>query len=161
MTTPQFGAREPGRDYPDRPAAFVVLACDGRIACVRVAFRRDGPKIDLPGGGLDPGETPQQAAVRECGEEAGLKIAVEDEPFARADHYFINGKGRSNNTRGAFFAARLLSEEPALKTEDDHSLLWLEPLEAIATLDRESHAWAVSAWLRRTLVTRSCAPAPP
>jgi 8-oxo-dGTP diphosphatase len=150
MNVTQFGEPEPGRDYPDRPAAFVVAAREGKIACVRVAFRRGGPKIDLPGGGLDPGETPEQAAVRECGEEAGLKVVVEGAAFARADHFFINGKGASHNTRGLFFAVRLEAEDPSLQTEDDHSLVWLEPIEAIRLLDRDSHAWAVCAWLRRS-----------
>jgi 8-oxo-dGTP diphosphatase len=114
-----------------------------------VAFRRDGPKVDLPGGGLDPGETHAQAAERECGEEAGLKVTVEGEAFARADHYFVNGQGASNNTRGLFFTARLDGEAPQLKIEEDHSLLWLDPVEALKALDRDSHAWAVAAWLRR------------
>jgi 8-oxo-dGTP diphosphatase len=149
MSTPLFGAPEPGRDYPDRPAAFALLERAGLIACVLVAFRRDGPKIDLPGGGLDAGETHAQAAVRECGEEAGLKVRVEGEPFVRADHYFINSEDRSHVTRGVFFSAHLEAEDPALKIEDDHTLIWLEPLEAIRELDRESHAWAVAAWLRR------------
>ncbi|CAN7264901.1 NUDIX domain-containing protein [Phenylobacterium sp. LjRoot225] len=149
MSTPQFGAAEPGRDYPDRPAAFVVLEHEGRIACMRVAFRRDGPKIDLPGGGLDPGETYVEAAARECGEEAGLKVTVEDQPFVCADHYFINGQGKSHNTRGQFFVGRLEAEAPELQIEDDHELVWLEPLDALRQLDRESHAWALAAWLRR------------
>jgi 8-oxo-dGTP diphosphatase len=117
---------------------------------VRVAWRRGGPKVDLPGGGLDPGETHAQAAVRECGEEAGLRVSITGEAFARADHYFINDEGRTNNTRGWFFAAQLEGEAPELKIEDDHDLVWLEPLEAIRALDRESHAWAVATWLRRT-----------
>ena len=146
---PQFGEPDPGQHYPDRPAAFVVLAHDGRIACVRVAWRRDGPKIDLPGGGLDPGETPAEAAVRECGEEAGLRVSIVGEAFVRADHYFINGEGQRHNTRGLFFEARLEGEAPELKIEDDHALIWLEPLAALKALDRESHAWAVTAWLRR------------
>ncbi|CAN7370431.1 NUDIX domain-containing protein [Phenylobacterium sp. LjRoot219] len=150
MSVPQFGHREDGRDYPDRPAAFVLLEQDGRIACVRVAWRRGGPKLDLPGGGLDPDESPAAAAARECGEEAGLRVTVAGEPFVRADHYFVNDEGRSNNTRGSFFTARLEAEAPELKVEDDHDLVWLEPLEAIRALDRESHAWAVAAWLRRT-----------
>jgi len=149
MPVPQFGEPEPGRDYPDRPAAFAVVAHDGRIACVRVAWRRDGPKVDLPGGGLDPGEAPAEAAARECGEEAGLKIAVAGEPFASADHYFINGKDQSHNTRGWFFEGRLEAEDPALKIEADHSVVWLTPQEALRALDRDSHAWAVTAWLRR------------
>jgi 8-oxo-dGTP diphosphatase len=149
MSPPQFGEREPGRDYPDRPAAFAVLEHEGRIACVRVDWRRGGPKIDLPGGGVDPGETHAQAAARECGEEAGLKVSIDGEPFVRADHYFINDEGRSNNTRGQFFVARLEAYAPELQVEDDHSLVWLEPLEALRSLDRESHAWALAAWLRR------------
>jgi 8-oxo-dGTP diphosphatase len=149
MNVPQFGEPEPGREYPDRPAAFVVVEREGRIACVRVAWRRGGPKIDLPGGGLDPGETAAQAAERECGEEAGLRVMVEGDAFARADHYFVNDEGASNNTRGQFFVARLEGADPALKIEDDHSLLWLKPLEALSLFDRDSHAWAVAAWLRR------------
>ena len=149
MTVPQFGAPEPGRDYPDRPAAFVVLAHEARIACVRIDWRNDGPKVDLPGGGIDPGETPGQAAIRECGEEAGLRVGVSGEAFVRADHYFVNEDGRTNNTRGWFFEARLEGEAPELKIEDDHTLVWLEPLEALRALDRESHAWALTAWLRR------------
>ena len=149
MTVPQFGAPEPGRVYPDRPAAFVVVEQEGKIACVRVAWRRGGPKIDLPGGGLDPGETPVQAAARECGEEAGLRVSVAGPPFAAADHFFVNDLGQSNNTRGLFFEARLEAHAPELKIEDDHSLLWLDPVDAIRQFDRDSHAWAVAAWLRR------------
>lgn len=149
MSIPQFGAAEPGRDYPDRPAAFVVLAHGGRIACVRIAWRCGGPKVDLPGGGIDAGETPAQAAMRECGEEAGLRVSIAGEAFVRADHYFVNDQGRDNNTRGWFFEGRLDGEAPELKTEDDHTLVWLEPLEALRALDRNSHAWALTAWLRR------------
>lgn len=150
MSVPQFGHREDGRDYPDRPAAFALIEQEGRIACVRVAWRRGGPKLDLPGGSLDPGESLAEAAARESGEEAGLRVTIEGEAFVRADHYFLNDEGRANNTRGAFFVARLEAEAPELKVEDDHDLVWLEPLEAIRALDRESHAWAVAAWLRRT-----------
>lgn len=149
MSTPQFGAPEAGRAYPDRPAAFAVVERAGLIALVRVTLRRGGSRIDLPGGGLDPGETPAEAAVRECAEEAGLVIAVDD-PFTRADHFFINEMGHSNNTRGLFFAGRVIREEPSLKVEHDHALFWAAPLDALRQLDRESHAWAVAAWLRRT-----------
>jgi 8-oxo-dGTP diphosphatase len=146
MAVPQFGRPQPGRDYPDRPAAFVVVERDGLIATVHVDAPHRG--LDLPGGGLDPGETAAQAAVRECGEEAGLRIAVEGEPFARADHFHVNQHGETHNTRGRFFAGRLVGEDPSLKIEADHTLLWLPPQEALVRLHRESHAWAVAAWLR-------------
>lgn len=34
----------------------------------------EGPWWELPGGGLEPGETPEQAAVREVAEETGLRL---------------------------------------------------------------------------------------
>ncbi len=148
MSVPQFGTPEPGRAYPDRPAAFAVVERDGLIAIVRVTFESGGGRTDLPGGGLDEGETHQSAAARECGEEAGLVIAVEEEVTA-ADHYFINEKGEAKNTRGRFFAARVLREDAGLKIEDDHALTWMDPVEALLALDREAHVWAVAAWLRR------------
>lgn len=150
MSVPQFGAPEPGRDYPDRPAAFAVLERDGKIALVHVTFEGGGGRTDLPGGGIDAGETAAEAAIRECGEEAGLAVEIDQpEPFVRADHFFVNEKGVARNTRGVFFAARLIGEDPSLKTEDDHALIWTDPYEAILALDRESHVWAVAAWLRR------------
>ena len=149
MSVPQFGAPEPGRDYPDRPAAFAIVERDGLIALVRVTFDSGGGRTDLPGGGLDQGESAPQAAARECGEEVGLVIAV-GELVTRADHYFVNEKGEAKNTRGEFFAATLVREDPALKIEDDHALEWVAPYEALLRLDRESHVWAVCAWLRRS-----------
>jgi len=148
MTVPQFGEPEPGCDYPDRPAAFVVVERDSRIALARVTYARGGGRLDLPGGGLDGDETAAQAAVRECAEEVGLRIAV-GQPFTRADHFFTNEEGETVNTRGLFFAGRLLAEAPELKIEDDHALEWMIPHQALVALDRESHAWAVAAWLRR------------
>jgi 8-oxo-dGTP diphosphatase len=148
MSVPQFGDPDPGRAYPDRPAAFVVVAREGEIALARVTFANGGGRLDLPGGGVDPGETPDQAAARECGEEVGLRVAVE-ELFTRADHFFTNEDDASVNTRGQFFAARLIGEAPELKAEDDHALEWMAPYDALVALDRESHVWALAQWLRR------------
>lgn len=146
---PQFGEAQPGRAYPDRPAAFAVVSGpDGMIATVRVEHENARPRLDLPGGGVDAGETAAQAAVRECGEEVGLRIEV-DEAFEQADHYFQNIDGGTVNTRGQFFAAQLIGEAPELKIEDDHTLIWMPPEQAVMRLSRDSHAWAVAAWLRR------------
>jgi len=154
MNVPQFGEPAPGRAYPDRPAAFVVVPRGAQVAVVRVDLGGGRPRLDLPGGGVDPGETAAQAAMRECGEEAGLKVAVEAAPFARADHFFINQDGQTNNTRGEFFEARLLAEAPELKTEADHDLSWMTPQAALLALSRESHAWALAAWLRAGFARR-------
>ncbi|WP_293676445.1 NUDIX domain-containing protein [uncultured Phenylobacterium sp.] len=147
MATPQFGDAPP-EACPDRPAAFAVIERDGLIALVQVPRLHHRLALDLPGGGIDPGETAAQAAVRECGEEAGLRVALDAEPFVRADHYFLHGDGEVRNTRGVFFSGRVVAQDQDLKIEDDHTLVWTDPQEAVLRLDRESHAWAVAAWLR-------------
>lgn len=147
MAVPQFGTREDGRDYRDRPAAFGIAQREGRIALVRIEKPRHPAWHDLPGGALDPGETAEDAVVREFGEEAGLKVAVERE-YARADQYFLNTDGEAFDNRAVFFTLAVAGDDPGLKVEDDHTLVWMDPHEALAILRHDAHAWAVAAWLR-------------
>ncbi|MEH6677453.1 NUDIX domain-containing protein [Phenylobacterium sp.] len=147
-TVPQFGAPEPGRAYPDRPVAFGVGVREGLVALVRVE-PADGPvRIDLPGGGIDPGESAEQALAREFVEETGLEVSAKAR-LTLADHYFVNGASEAYNTRGVFFAVEILDERPDQKIEADHTLFWRPPAEALTLLSRDSHAWALACWLRR------------
>ncbi len=148
MRAPQFGTPAPGRDYPDRPAAFGVLEKGGQIALVTVTKPGHAPWFDLPGGAIDPGETESQALVREFGEETGLKVAP-GEFLGRADQFYINTHCEAFNNRQALFEAILEGEAPHLKIEEDHTLVWAPPLDAAKKLRHDSHAWAVIAWLRR------------
>ncbi len=148
MSVPQFGQPQPGRDYPDRPVAFGVATLDGMVALVRVTPADAPARIDLPGGGIDAGESPEAALAREFGEEAGLRIG-RIAPLGPADHYFVNGAGEGFNTRGQFFSAEVESVAPDLKIENDHTLLWASPEIALRLVSRDSHAWALAMWLRR------------
>ena len=56
---PQFGERRADRTYVDRPAAFGILERDGKIALVHIVKADGASWHDLPGGGVDEGETPQ------------------------------------------------------------------------------------------------------
>jgi 8-oxo-dGTP diphosphatase len=148
MPTPQFGAPLAGRTYRDRPAAFGVLEEDGRIALVTVEKPGAAAWLDLPGGAIEPGEDPAAAMVREFGEETGLRVEAA-QPLGRADQYFVNTDGEACNNRQTLFVARLVGDAPELKIEADHTLTWLAPLEAIARLRHDSHAWAVALGQRR------------
>jgi 8-oxo-dGTP diphosphatase len=53
------------------PAALAAVWCGRHVLLVFDRFRR---QWELPGGGIDPGETPLQAAVRELHEESGLYL---------------------------------------------------------------------------------------
>ena len=148
-TAPQFGRPEPGVSYRDRPAAFGIALRDGRMAMVRVTTPDADPWFDLPGGALDPGEDDAAALVREFGEETGLKVRA-GALVARADQFFRKTDGEAVNNRAGVYEAEIVGEDPALKIEDDHELVWFAPREALTLLRHDSHAWAVLAWLRES-----------
>jgi 8-oxo-dGTP diphosphatase len=145
----QFGERKPGLDYRRRPTAFGVAVRDGKVACVRIGGRgKAGTGVDLPGGALDPGEDEQQALAREFLEESGLKVRAGPR-LGCAGQYVVKADGRAVNNLCAFYLAEVVGEDPGAKSEDDHWLVWLEPLAAITELRHPAHAWAVTTWLRR------------
>lgn len=57
------------------PAAIAVIRHPTPDHIILV-HRKDHPFWVLPGGGIDPGEQPEQAAVREAKEETGLDVEV-------------------------------------------------------------------------------------
>jgi 8-oxo-dGTP pyrophosphatase MutT (NUDIX family) len=76
-----------------RPAAVAVVVMpdeEGRAAVLLTlrasGLRRHGGQWALPGGRLDPGETPEIAALRELEEEVGLALAA-DHLLGRLDDY--------------------------------------------------------------------------
>ena len=58
-----------------KPRAAVVVLQDGKIALLE-RNRRGTRYFVFPGGGIDKGETPEQAAAREADEELGLQVTI-------------------------------------------------------------------------------------
>jgi 8-oxo-dGTP diphosphatase len=58
-----------------RVRAGVILIEDGKVALIE-RHRAGKHYYVFPGGGMDDGETPEQAAVREMEEETGLQVAI-------------------------------------------------------------------------------------
>jgi 8-oxo-dGTP diphosphatase len=143
----QFGRRIGEQAYPDRPAAFGVAMRDGRLAAVKVTRPGEQPYFDLPGGGIDAGETPQAAVVREFGEETGLIVRA-GPVLGLANQFMVKSDGQPANNISTLMTVELAGADAGLKVEDDHELVWLDPLEAVTRLRHESHAWAVALWLR-------------
>ena len=145
----QFGEHEPGVVYRDRHCAFGVAERDGKLALVRVERDGEAAYFDLPGGALDEGEDEKTALVREFGEETGLKVTPAG-LITRADQFMTKTDGEKVNNRSGLYGVTVAGEDAELKIEDDHTLVWLEPEQALRRLRHDSHAWAGARWLRRS-----------
>ncbi|MEU7802716.1 NUDIX domain-containing protein [Micromonospora arborensis] len=80
-TTPvRYGRNELGHWGEQQCADALVFATAGPRRAVVMVERSDGHGWALPGGYVDPGEDPIDAAVRELGEETGLVVDRAEEP---------------------------------------------------------------------------------
>ena len=72
-----LGIARPGRVRPElRVAAYAVCVHDGKLLVARF-IGHGHQQWTLPGGGIDHGEDPCDAVVREVAEETGYAVAVE------------------------------------------------------------------------------------
>lgn len=63
---------DPQQRYRPRPGAYAILLRENRILLTHQS--RPVPEFQLPGGGIDPGESPLRALHREVFEETGWSI---------------------------------------------------------------------------------------
>ncbi|MHB1244473.1 MAG: NUDIX hydrolase [Gaiellaceae bacterium] len=93
-------------------ARAVVLDPDDRVLLVRFEF----PRTTLwatPGGGVDPGETHEQAIARELAEEAGLERVVLGPWIWTREHVFPFLDGKWDGQVERFVLVRTQRFEPA------------------------------------------------
>ncbi len=130
-TARRFGPRDE-RTRTFRPSVYALAVNErGQVAIVRAP---DG--TFLPGGGIDPNETPESALAREAMEECGWRIAV-------GDCLGLAVQATSLYEKPSSFFAISIVDDTGTPTEAGHTTLWLPPDQAAQQLMHESHAWAV------------------
>ncbi|MET8428264.1 NUDIX hydrolase [Nocardia sp. NPDC004860] len=91
---------------------------------------------ELPGGGVEPGERPEQAAVREVAEETGLAVEVLGE---RSAHEWMDVAGRPLRIHARVFDVRENGSGAVILNPDEHDdHAWVTPEQA-AGLDLAEH----------------------
>ncbi len=96
-----------------------ILTPDGSLLAAR---RSEPPRLaggwELPGGKVDPGESDEEALVRECAEELGVRVALGD----RVPGYWPLGPGLVLRV----WLAAIVEGDPE-PLEDHDELRWLAP----------------------------------
>ena len=134
------------RIYPTRPYLAVSAAIfrDGRVLVVRRAQPPARGVFTLPGGGVELGETLEQAVIREVREETALEI----EPLKLAGYRQMIARDADGKVERHFvilpFAARWIAGEVALNDELAEAK-WLLPSELAGLKTTEGLADIVAA----------------
>ncbi|MBE6962759.1 MAG: (deoxy)nucleoside triphosphate pyrophosphohydrolase [Ruminococcaceae bacterium] len=68
-------------------AAALIWEDNRFLACQRPAHKARGLLWEFVGGKVEPGETREQALIRECQEELAVTVAVQD-VFMEVDHVY-------------------------------------------------------------------------
>lgn len=132
--------------YRLRPGVYAVLARDGRLLLTHQS--EPVPEYQLPGGGIDPDESPLRALHREVLEETGWRIAR-----ARRIGAFRRFTYMPEYDLWAEKLCHIYLACPARRTgppcEPGHRAVWMSPVEAAQRLGNAGDRHFVSRVLGR------------
>ena len=141
---PRFGETpKPGQKYRMRPGAYGILPRNGQLL---LTAQMPAPEIQLPGGGIDPGESAAIALRREVREETGWLISNPRRLGAFRRFVFMPEYDMWAEKLCHIFLAHPVREVADI-VEPDHVAFWASPEEALATLENDGDAWHLRRYL--------------
>ena len=137
----------PGKPYRDRMGAYgIILGADGNLLLVD-----ERGELQLPGGGIDPGEGPIQALHREVREETGWRIADLRRFGVFQRFVYMPDYGYWAHKRQLIYVARAV-RPLGPPTEGWHVPLWMSPADAAEKLDVEGDRVMVREAIDQSLI---------
>jgi 8-oxo-dGTP diphosphatase len=135
---PRFGPPpQVSQSYRPRPGAYAVLPLGGRVLLTHQS--QPAPEFQLPGGGIDPGESPVQALHREVFEETGYRISQPRRLGAFRRFVYMPEYDMWAEKLCHVFVAR-----PCLRigtpSEPFHTVAWVRPAKVAGMLGNEGDA---------------------
>ena len=131
--------------YLDRPGSYGIIFLDGKILLTHQ--KNPKPEIQLPGGGIDLGESQTTALYREVLEETGWRISILRRLGAYQRYTYMPEYGFHARKICHIFSARAIHRvgEP---TEPGHTAIWSNPSDVINKLASEGDAAFVENFLK-------------
>lgn len=134
-----FGERDYKLNYWKRTGAYAVIQNEQQqFLCVKAL---DG-LLFLVGGGIDEGESPENALLRESIEETGHKIRIVKR-IGKAERHWVSSKypNDSQHNIGFLYAAELL--EKVAEPVEKEIMCWVDYKEMENNLLHEHHLYLI------------------
>ena len=115
----------PWRKTPDGLEILLITTRDNPFG--------DNPWWIVPQGGVEPGQTAQEAAIVETWEESGVRGVASEEPIARYEYDIGAGRCKVD-----IFEIEVDIVEDDWPESHERRRVWLSPEEALATISGET-----------------------
>ena len=124
------------KEAPRQSAATLIVNDLNEVLLVHKAYGRR--VYGLPGGGVDPGELPVHAAVREAREELGVEVRLE----YQIGLYFLRGGALPDQYASVYFATIISGDPHVVDRGEIQAVGWHELYRLPALLNNDARAAA-------------------
>lgn len=140
----QFGEKREGYTYTERPGAYALIF----NLQMQVAIVETPSGFFLPGGGIEKGESPEQALRREIQEEIGMKTKIVSKLGEAAQYLYSKFEKRAFNKLGFFYLAELIGPHGEA-SETEHWLIWMNQSDALKKTNHEFQRWMIEEAIKK------------